>query len=382
MPKLLFVLNEAYFFLSHRLPVAQAAQAAGFEVHVAAPADHVWAPDGFSTTKIEKQGFVFHPIPLSRRGTNPIMEIRTFVALWRLYRQLRPAIVHHLTIKPILYGGIAARLARVPFVVYSVTGLGQIFTGAGIVPASRRAMVVALMRRSMRHLNSRVIFQNSTDRDHLVARDVVKLSDTRLILGSGVDVDRFRATEAPETGEPIVVLCSRLIWEKGVGEFVEAAQTLLAQGVVARFVLVGDTNPTNPHAVPRDTLESWVRDGLVEWWGFREDMEVVLSESHVVCLPSSYGEGVPKILLEAAASARPIVATDIAGCREAVEDRVSGLLVPPQDPPALADALRWLIEDRDLRTRMGGAGRALAEAKFDERNTAAATVHVYEELVS
>jgi glycosyltransferase involved in cell wall biosynthesis len=350
------------------------------EVHVAAPADHVWAPPNFSVSELERLGFVFHPIPLSRRGTDPITELRTLLALWRLYRRLKPAVVHHLTIKPNLYGGIAARIAGVPGVIFSVTGLGQIFVGRGLPAVLRKHLVIALMRLAMSHTNSRVIFQNSTDRDELVGRKIVRASAARVILGSGVDVQRFHPTAAADTNEPIVVLCARLIWEKGVGEFVEAARALRHQGVVARFALVGDTNPTNPHSVPRETLESWVGEQVIEWWGFRKDMESVLAESHVVCLPSTYGEGVPKILLEAAASGRPIITTNIAGCREAVDDGVSGLLVPPDDPAALASALAKLIDDPQLRAKMGAASRKLAEEKFDDRATAAKTLVVYDEL--
>ena len=264
MPKLLFVLNESYFFLSHRLPVARAAQQNGMEVHVAAPSDHVWAPPGFSTTDLENLGFVFHPIPLSRRGTNPITEFQTVFALWRLYRRLRPELVHHLTIKPNLYGGVAAQLTQVPRVVFSVTGLGQIFSGQGALAAVRRTLVIGLLRYSMRHPNSRVIFQNPTDRNELVGRRIVKSSQARIILGSGVDVGRFHPTEASETDEPVIVFCSRLIWEKGVAEFVDAARILRGRGVRARFVLVGDTQPTNPRSVPRDTLNSWVAEKIAE----------------------------------------------------------------------------------------------------------------------
>jgi glycosyltransferase involved in cell wall biosynthesis len=382
MPKILFVLNESYFFLSHRLPVARAVQQSGTEVHVAAPPEHVWAPPGFSTTELEDQGFVFHPIPLSRRGTNPVADLRTLVALLRLYRRLRPAMIHHLTIKPNVYGGIAARLAGVPKVVFSVTGLGQIFVGKGFAAAVQRVIVSTLLRISMAHPNCRVIFQNSADRDEFLARKIVRPSDARVILGSGVDIGRFKATGISETDTPVVVLCARLIWEKGVGEFVEAARTLRKEGVEARFALVGDTNPTNSRSVPRETLEAWVRENLVEWWGFRQDMDGVLAQSNIVCLPSTYGEGVPKILLEAAASARPIVTTDIAGCRDAIENGISGLLVPPGDTDSLADALRTLLADPEKRRKMGAAGRRLAEQKFDDRTTAAMTVQVYEELNS
>jgi glycosyltransferase involved in cell wall biosynthesis len=381
-PRILYVINEAYFFLSHRLALARAAQAAGFEVHVAAPADHVWAPKGFSTAEIESQGFQFHAIPLSRRGLNPFAELRTLFALTALYWRLAPELVHHLTIKPNLYGGLAARIAKVPRVVFSVTGLGQVFVGTGLFARLRKTVISAVMKRSMGHLRARVIFQNPDDLARFVAAGIVEADRARIILGSGVDVDSFAADPPPADGVPLVVLCSRLIWEKGIREFVEAAQIVNQRDIVARFALVGDTQASNPHAVPRTTLEKWDQNKVVEWWGFRTDMDQVLAEAQVVCLPSTYGEGVPKILLEAAAAGRAIITTDISGCKESVVDGVSGNLVPPGDVDALVEALRKLAGDRALATQMGLEGRKLAVEKFDVRTTVSATLKVYEELES
>jgi glycosyltransferase involved in cell wall biosynthesis len=378
--RILFVLNEAYFFLSHRLALARAVQAAGFEVHVAAPADHVWAPSGFSTDEIERQGFQFHPIPMSRRGGNPFVELRTLFALVALYRRFRPELVHHLTIKPNLYGGLAARIAKVPKVVFSVTGLGQVFVGTGPLARLRKTLISTVMKRSMGHPRARVIFQNPDDLSRFVAARIVDVDRARVILGSGVDVGSFAADPPPKDEFPLVMLCSRLIWEKGIREFVEAAQIVRQQGVPARFALVGDTRASNPRAVPRATLEEWEKNKVVEWWGFRADIAQVLAEARVVCLPSTYGEGVPKILLEAAAAGRAIITTDIAGCKESVVDGVSGLLVPPGDVGALVDALRKLVVDHDLAAQMGRAGRKLAEEKFDVRTTVSATMGVYGEL--
>ena len=376
------MLNEAYFFMSHRLALARAVQEAGMEVHVAGPSDHVWAPSGFSTAEIEKQGFQFHEIPMSRRGVNPIVELRTFLALIFLYRKLRPDTVHHFTIKPNLYGGLAARITRVPMVVFSVTGLGHVFVGSGWLAVTRKKIISALLKISMGDTRSRAIFQNPDDRHQLVAANIVKSESTCLILGSGVDVGEFTATPIPENDNPLVVFCARLIWEKGVGEFVEAARILKKDGIVARFALVGDTKPSNPRAVPRETLEAWDREKTVEWWGFCANMTDVLAQSQIVCLPSTYGEGIPKILLEAAASGRAIVTTNIAGCRESVADGISGFLVQPGNVSLLAAKLRTLIDDPGLAAQMGREGRKLAEEKFDVRQIVSATLKVYGELNS
>jgi glycosyltransferase involved in cell wall biosynthesis len=377
--RLLFVINEAYFFMSHRLPVARAAQEAGYEVHVAAPDDHVWAPDDFSVDQLAREGFVYHRIPLSRRGTNPFGELRTFIAIMALFLRLRPDIVHLLTIKPVLYGGIAARLCRVPAMVAAVTGLGQIFVASGLRSGLLRRLVVSGYRFVSGHPNCRVIVQNSGDLEVLADRQAVRRSRLVLIRGSGVDLEAFRSHLQTDE-KPLVLLPARLLWEKGVGEFVEAARRLKAKGISARFALVGDTNATNPRAVPASMLQAWHSEGVIEWWGRRDDMPEVLASAHIVCLPTIYGEGVPKALIEAAACGRPIVASDIPGCREIVHDGANGMLVAPGNTDALCDALARLIGDADLRAAMGCRGQKLAEESFSDRQVAVQTLQVYQEL--
>jgi len=306
----------------------------------------------------------------------PFQELRTFLALLGLYRRLRPDIVHHLTVKPNLYGGLAARLVGVPSVVYAITGLGQMFVAGQGVLRAVRPFVLMLMRLAFGHRNARVIVQNKSDRDFLVENGVAALGDTVLIQGSGVDLDLFHPRLEPD-GDPVIILPSRLIWEKGIQEFVDAARLLQAEGVAARFVIVGNTHPSNPRAVPEDALRGWAERGIVEWWGRREDMAQVMAESHIVCLPSKYGEGVPKVLLEAAAAGRPVVATDTAGCREVVQDGVEGLLVPPADSHALAVALRQLLAAPDVRAAMGVAARTKAEAAYGIEAVVCATLEIY-----
>ena len=221
-PIILFVVNEAYFFVSHRLPISLEAQCQGYDVHVAAPADNVWAPEDFSVQQLAASGLTYHEIPISRRGTTFFQELGTFLALLRLYRRLRPDIVHHLTIKPNLYGGLAARLVGVPGVVYAITGLGHMFASNRGRLQLLRPMVLMLMRIAFGLGNKRVIVQNTSDREFLIGNGVVELGDTVLIQGSGVDLAQFKPSPEP-AGEPVVVLPSRLIWEKGIQEFVDAA---------------------------------------------------------------------------------------------------------------------------------------------------------------
>lgn len=368
--RLLFVVNDAVFFLSHRLNIARAALEAGWEVHVAT------AP-GPAVKHIEAEGFRQHTLPLSRSGANPLAELRTLWALFRLFRRLRPTLVHAVTIKPVLYSGLLAPWAGVPVLVQAVSGLGQVFIAEGRVASLRRALLIAAYRFAFRHPHSRVIFQNPDDR--VALRRAIRDRQAALIPGAGVDPVEFTPRPQPP-GEPLVVLASRMLWAKGVGEFVEAARRLRERGVSARFALVGDSDPGNPSAVPDERLRAWGASGVVEWWGRREDMHRVFAEAHVVCLPS-YREGLPKVLLEAASCGRAIIATDVPGCREIVRDGHNGLLVYPHDPEALASALERVLKDRGLRARMGARGREMVMSGFTSAQVVEKTLAIYRGLL-
>jgi glycosyltransferase involved in cell wall biosynthesis len=375
----LFIVNEAYFFITHRIPVARALAEAGCEVHVAVPADHVWAPDDFTIDEIEKAGFHLHTIPLSRRGKNIFQDATTFFSMYRLLRKLRPDVVHLFTIKPVIYGGLAARLAGVKAAISTITGLGHMFVATGTVNYILRRVIVSLYRLATGHRNSRIIVQNRGDAETLVDSGAVDKSKIRLVPGSGVDLEKFPQTSEPQ-GEPLVILPSRLIWDKGVGEFARAAKAMKEQDIPCRFALVGDTRSSNPRAVPESEIRDWVSKGYLEWWGRRTDMPNVFSQAAIVCLPTTYGEGVPKVLIEAAASGRPIVATDIPGCREIVQDGKNGHLVPPGDETALAEALKNLLLSPELRSEMGHRGREIVATSLTESYVVAATLDVYREI--
>ena len=373
-PVLMFVVTEDWYFVSHRLALAQRAVSEGFRVIVATRvSDH--------GETIRHAGCELISLRWRRRGGSPLGEIATLVRLVKLYRRYRPTVVHHVALKPVIYGSLAARIARVPGIVNAVTGLGYVFTA----PTSHARLLRGIMRVALRMAFSRthttIIVQNPDDEETLLQGGLVRADQTRLIRGSGVDLDEFHVTDFPD-GVPTVVLASRMLWDKGVGEFVEAAKTLRAQGVAARFVLVGDTDPDNPRAVPRTQLSQWHESGVVEWWGHRSDMAAVFAGSHVVCLPSTYGEGIPKVLIEAASAGRPIVATDAPGCREIVQNGENGLLVPMHDPVALGKALRTLIGDHALRREMGARGRRLVEDEFTIERVLDDTMAVYRELLS
>lgn len=372
-PRLLLVVNNASFFVSHRLPLGLAAIAAGYEVHVACPPSE-------ALDALAGHGFVPHAVPIARGRNTPGSEIATLRALFRLYREIRPDIVHHVTVKPVLYGSLAARMAGVPAVVNAMSGLGYLYTTTGLSAWLRRAAVETAYRFAFRQPELRVIFQNPDDRDVFVRRRLVRERDTVLIRGSGVDPSQFVPSPEPAVGDPIILLPARMLWDKGVGEFVDAARRLMARGVRARPVLVGDVDEGNPSSVPRERIQDWVAEGVVQWWGFRRDMPEVYADTSIVCLPS-YREGVPKSLLEAAACGRAIVTSDVPGCREVVTHGLNGLLVPPRDPAALADALQALIDDPPRRARMGAAGRRRVESEFTAEFLVGQQLALYRDLI-
>lgn len=372
-PKLLFVVNNPAFFLSHRLAVAQAAQAEGFDVHVA-------TMDGPSAAQIAALGITHHVVPMTRSGKHPAQELRTLLALKRLFTAQKPDIVHLVTIKPVLYGGIAARLTKVPGMVAAISGLGFVFLRAGPVAALMRAVIARLYRLALNHPNSRVIFQNQADRDRLAALGAVRKDQIVMVHGSGVDLARFEVR--PEPPRPITVtMASRLLVDKGVLEFVGAARFLQSRDAGIRMQLAGSPDPGNPASVLDEDLQDWRREHAVTCLGERDDVAELYAQSHVVVLPS-YREGLPKSLIEAAAAGRAVVTTDVPGCRDAIEPDKTGLLVPARDAQALGLAIERLAKDAEERRRMGLNARALAERKFDIREVVKIHLALYRALLA
>lgn len=371
---ILFLVTEDWYFCSHRLVLAREAKRKGFNVVVATRVTN-------HGKEIEKEGFKLIPIRMTRRGKNPLKELLSLLELARIYKSEQPDIVHLVALKPVVYGGITARLVGVPRVVASIAGLGYVFTSLRFKARLLRPVLSMLLRVLLNRPEVLAILQNPDDRNLLIGAKVVDREGTVLIRGSGVDVKAFAPT--PEyPGLPVVLLASRMLWDKGVKEFVTAAEILRKRGVMARFILVGAPDHGNPASVPDEQLREWNEAGMVECWGMRSDMIDVLAQSHVVCLPSAYGEGVPKVLLEAAACGRPIVTTDTPGCREAVRHGENGFLVPVRSTVELADALQCLIENPELRQRMGIRGREIAVNEFALENVIAETIALYEDLLN
>ena len=350
--KLLFYVTEDWYFVSHRMPLALAAQAAGYDVSVVTRVrDHKAA--------IRQAGLRLIPFENSRTGVNPLAELLTVLRLIRLYRHERPAIVHHVAMKPVLYCSIAASFAGRPRIINALAGMGWIFTAR---EGGARWLKLIVRWALRRVLPTGVVLVQNPDDAQLMADLGVAASQIVVIPGSGVDLTKFRPLPEP-VSIPTVVLPARLLWDKGVGEFVAAARSLRRQGIQARFILAGLPDAANPAAVPPVLIRKWVDEGVIEHLGWVEDMPRLLAESHIVCLPS-YREGAPKALIEAAAAGRPIVTTDVPGCRHVVTHGDNGLLVPARNADLLGEAIATLIGDPELRRRMGARGRSRAERDF------------------
>lgn len=370
IPKIIFFVTEDWVFCSHRLPLAIAAKTAGFDVAVITrEVNH--------GELIRESGIRVIPFDMSRRSMNPFKELVTILRLCLIYWHERPDIVHQVAVKPVLYGSVAAQITGIPHVINALTGLGWLFTSA----SKRARLLQAIVRLAFYFLLTRgkVIVQNDDDAVELQDMGIAK-QHINLIRGSGVNTADYAAHPESDADIPIVVLPARMLWDKGVGEFVEAATQLKKRGVNARFVLVGDPDAQNPASVPTQQLITWHKEGMVEWWGKREDMPRILIQSHIVCLPS-YREGLPKSLLEAASCGRPIVTTDVPGCREIVHDGDNGFLVEARNAAALADALAKLLANPELRQQMGQRGRERVLNEFSQEIIVAQVLTLYREVL-
>jgi glycosyltransferase involved in cell wall biosynthesis len=369
--RVLLVLAEDAWFWTHRLPLARAARAAGFEVGVV-------TNSRASAARMRAEGFDFFHHDFRRAGIHPLHDLHTIRRLAVIYAAYRPDIVHHVAMKPVLFGSIAARWAGVRGVVNAVAGLGFALSSDATLARLIRPVVRAGLRVALAAPNSRLVVQNGDDAAYFATTRLVARDKIRLVCGVGVSVQRF--VPAPEpVGVPLVVFVGRLLRDKGVEEFVAAARHLRRAGVDARFALVGSID-ANPRSLTAAELDQIAAEGVVEVWGQRSDMHEVYRSASIVCLPS-YREGLPKVLLEAAACGRAVVATDVPGCREVVQHGETGLLVPPREVEPLVGALLCLIRDRALRQRLGAAGRVRVLRQFTEDRAVDQTLAVYRELV-
>ncbi len=369
--KICLVANTDWYLYNFRLSLAKALRSQRWEVVMI-------SPPGIYVDKFTAEGFRWVKWDVGRRDLNPWHEIKAFFRIVRIYQREKPLLVHHFTIKPVLYGSLASRLLLTPGIINSITGLGYIFLSSGLLGRVLRALVMPLYHLAFRYSNVRGVFENRDDLQTFLNHHLIRKEQATVIEGTGVDITRFVPYPEQE-GKVLVVMPARLLWDKGVGVFVEAAK-LLRKNYDIRNVLVGNPDPGNPTSIDDSQLKAWQEGGSIEYWGFMDDIEEVYRQAHIVCLPSM-GEGLPTVLIEAAASGRPIVATDVPGCREVVSHGLNGLLVPPNDSVALAQAIATLVNDPSLRKKMGEAGRQKAIREFAADKIITQTTAVYVDLL-
>ena len=372
-PRLLLVVTEDWTFWEIWRDLARIALDAGYEVTIAT---RVTA----HAERIRQDGFHLVPIMMLRESRNPLRELMTFLELVRVYRRVCPQIVQHVAMKPVLYGSFAAWVTRIPAVINVFGGLGYAFTDRSQETSVLRSLLQRGLRWAIALSRSLVVVQNLDDRDVLVQENVVISSQVRLIAGAGVDVHRFVPVDSP-AGDPIVMLVGRMLWDKGVGAFVDAVVRLKQRDVHARFVLVGRCDQGNPTAIAEAQLQRWTQEHGIEWWGHREDISEVIGRATLVVLPS-YREGLPGVLLEAAACGKAVIATDVPGCREVVQHQKTGLLVPVRDPVALADAIASLLTNHELRAAMGASGREFVMREHSKEKIGQHFLDLYQECLA
>lgn len=376
--RFVFFANTDWYLYNFRLSTALQLMSQGAEVVMLSP------PGEFGG-RFAEHGIRWLTLPMDRASLNPLREAWTLQQLVQLLRAERPDLLHNFTVKCAVYGAIAARAAGVPAVVNAVAGMGYVFTSDHVKARVLKPIVSALMRGTLGGGHSRVILQNPDDADAFAASRLAPPQNIRLIRSSGVDTSRFRPRPRDATASPRplrVLLAARLVWEKGIREFVDAASLLRRQGRTIEFLLAGMPDPGNPRSVARDEVEQWQRQGVLRWLGHVDDMPALLRDIDVMALPSYYREGVPKSLIEAAACGLALVTTDLPGCREVVTRHgIDGMHVVPRDAGSLATVLAQLDDDRGLLQRLGERARDQALSDFDERLVIRKTIEVYGELL-
>ena len=371
--RLLFLVSEDWYFVSHRLHLAINAIKSGYKVALLSRISR-------HHDLLVESGIEVIDWPLNRSSRNIWTELRAIKKVFSTIREFKPDLVHAVAAKPMLYTALACRFTGVKSRVFALGGLGFVFSSQERFARLVRPLLVKGFKLALSGVHTRLILQNPDDRNVLLSVDAIDADRIRMIRGAGVDASLFVPKEE-SLRQRLVVLPARMLWNKGVGEFVECATALREKDDQVRFALVGVPDSHNPESVPEEQLKHWNREGTVEWWGRRDDMPEVYQQASIVCLPTSYGEGLPKSLIEAASCECPIVTYDVSGCREIVVHGVNGVLVPFQDQEALLASIERLLDDADLRTRMGQTGRKMVLNEFTQEKIAEETLQVWEDVL-
>jgi glycosyltransferase involved in cell wall biosynthesis len=374
--KFLLIVGNIDTFWTHRIGLARAIIKDGWELHLA-------ASHATQDARLKDEGIIPHDLPAYTSSLNPLKQVQVLRDILSAMKAVQPDMMHAITIRYSFWSGLARKFLRsdTPS-VYTIAGLGSLFLSDAPSVRCVRTALVPTLKFVFGGGGHKVIFQNNDDAKRLIKLGCVQKENAALIRGSGVDMNEFSYAAEPDVGVPSVLFCARLLKAKGIGEFVHAARILKSKGIEARFLVAGDVAPGNHDSITQEEIKDWQEEGSIEWLGQRGDIPALMRACSVVTLPSYYGEGVPKVLLEAAATGRPIVTTTMPGCKDVVEDGVSGFLVEPRDAWGLAEALEKLLMDKNLRTRMGEAGRKRAEEMFSLEKVNAKTLAVYRSLMS
>ncbi len=373
--KFLMILNDIAWFWSHRLPLADDILKKGWQLHLA-------TNKAESDPTLAKMGVKGCALPKAGRGSDVIGQLALMWAIYKAIKKVRPTIIHTITIRYAFYTGMVTRLIGYFPVTFTVAGLGSLYTAPGIKAKILRFIAIPLLKFAFGGKGKFVIFQNPDDQKVMVDANIIDIDRTTVIRGSGVNLKEFPYMPYVKTSEPpIILFTSRLLREKGITDFIEAARLLRKKGVKARFAVAGNVYPDNARSLTKEEMQTYHDEGVIEWLGQCDDMPDLLARSMMVVLPSYYGEGVPKVLLEAAAVGRPIISCDAPGCREAVEHQINGELVLPKCPEDLAGAIEKLIQDPELCQAYGIAGRKRVEEDFHVGAVNAQTIKVYEDLL-
>lgn len=369
-PHLVIITNSAHTFLSHRLAVALAAKAAGYKVSVLTPTEN-------GDCLLAPHGLAHYQIPLSRSSLSAKKSINSLRFIHKKINKLQPSVIHVVAMLPILFVSFLNRFWWRKTCICAVVGLGYGFTRQEIKWRVLQQLLIQGYRLGLRGKHNRLIFQNKDDQAFFEQKILKNSAMTLRVKGAGVCLNTYSHKLEPKTEKIRIVLPARMLWDKGIGEFIEAAKLSLAHNYHhAMFILAGDIDPDNRACIDKATILEWMKLPNVEWLGHQSDMASVLQNCHIVCLPS-YREGMPKALLEAAACGRPVVTTDVPGCREAIKPNETGFLVPAKQSVALFDKLLVLINDKQLREKFGEAGRLYAEQNFSIEHIVSETLKLY-----
>jgi len=375
--KIIINLTEDWFFVSHFLSRAIDAKKAGYDVYIS-------CNEQKDRKYIEKKGITFFSLPLNRRGLNPIYELNTFLRYFYIFNKIKPDIVHNVGPKPIIYGSIAAKLVKIKSVINAPIGMGYVFTSSTLKAKLLKRILLFLFKLTLNkhhgyNQKNRVIFENSDDMNFFINSKIVNTNEAILIRGAGIEIDEELIKKKRENVIPTIALVARMLEDKGIYEFVEAAKILKKKNIRGRFLLVGDIDKKNPTSIKQSILEEWNDKKIIEWLGWVKDVKNLLLGTDVLCLPS-YREGLPKSLLEGAAIGLPIVTTNTVGCREVVLDGINGYLVPIKESQKLSLAIQKLIVNKELRVRMGQESFKIAKTKFSSEIINSQTISIYNEL--